>query len=415
MPQIGDLASPSPPRPNTPWTPPVASSSDLPTGSSEETEFSVSIGDDLIAEALAAVERRAEESRAARQAEEDEEEDDVDVVFDDGLDDSATADLEGMTVDLGDLDSLMANAGALDASDASEELLQTREALEATRDALEVAEQAVLAAEAERDEALTARTRARRTAKKYKVAMEREAEQRQRLGSTQKLLRDRLSRAEGRLEDSEAERKTLVESVQVLTADVERAQRDVRRLKKREDQAKAAARRKAVERTCKELLPVLDNLELALAHASSDPARVLPGVQMVARQFISALGNVGLARVDATPGAPFDPAQHEATQTIPSVDLPAGSIHSELQAGFMFDGHLLRAARVAVSYTPATSAPADAPPTDASPSTEAAPAPSAAPVEDPPEASAERPPDATPDSPPPTQSVPEVASEPDPT
>jgi len=309
------------------------------------TEFSVSIGDDLIAEALAAVEKRAEESRADRVA--DEEDDaEPEVVFDEGDDED-----DDMAVDLGDLDDLLTEA--VPRPGTSEELESTRAALEAAQEALELAEQTLLEAESERDDALEARLKARRSAKKYKAALEREVEQRKRLGSTQKMLRDRLARTEARLEDAEAERKMVTESLQQVTADVERGNRDIRRLKKREDQAKATATHKAYERLCKELLPVLDNLELAIGHATTSPERVVEGVHMVAKQFVAALANVGVERVETTVGTPFDPSLHDAMQTVESAHLPPNAISAELQSGFTFDGKLLRASRVVVTRAPA--------------------------------------------------------------
>ncbi len=311
----------------------------------------MSIGDDLIAQALAAVEKRAEESKRARALEEVDEEDDLDFVFDE--DDPGGDDGSDLSVDLGDLDDLV--GASTDGLGSSEEVESLHAVLQATREALETAEQALIDTEAERDEALEGRSKARRAAKKYKTALEREVEQRQRLGSTQKLLRDRLQRAEARVESAEADRARLVEAQQTVAADLERAHADIQRLKGREQQAKVAATRKATEKVCKELLPVLDNLELAIRHADTNPEQVVEGVRMVAGQFSAALAAVGLQRVPATPGMPFDPAQHEAMQTVPSSEHPPGSIADELQVGFSFQGRLLRAARVTVTHAPAPS------------------------------------------------------------
>ncbi|HCH65470.1 MAG TPA: hypothetical protein DFR83_21875, partial [Deltaproteobacteria bacterium] len=119
----------------------------------------------------------------------------LDIVFDDGPigEDGAFDD----AVDLGDLGDLLDGASAdtddtLDATGTSE----LYEQLQATQEALEISEQALFDAEGERDEALKARSKARRSAKKYKAALEQEVQQRQRLGSTQRLLRERLGRAE---------------------------------------------------------------------------------------------------------------------------------------------------------------------------------------------------------------------------
>ena len=329
---------------------------DDPDAEATENEFSVSIGDDLIAEALAAVERRAEESRQARaldDAADAEADEPLDIVFDDGPDDDFDGD-EDDALDLGDLDDLLASTG----SESDDDGLATdsdglHDQLQAAQEALEIAEQALFDAEGERDEALKGRTKARRSARKYKAALEQEAQQRQRLGSTQRMLRERLSRTEERLEESESERQTLVTGLQTVTAELEQARRDVQRLRDREEQVRSAARHKSTEKLCKELLPVLDNLELALRHAEAAPDKVVSGVEMVANQFTHALQTVGLERVEAQTGTPFDPMHHEAMQIDESEDHAPNTIIRELRAGFAFEGRLLRAARVIVAGAPA--------------------------------------------------------------
>ncbi len=323
-----------------------------------DTDFALSIGDDLIAEALAAVERRAEESRQARvqEADEDDDAERLDIVFDDDEDidfDGGDEDL-GEAVDLGELDALL-EAGAAASGGATGDELLLLDKLEAAQTALEVAEHALQDAERERDEALKGRTKARRSARKYKSALEREVEQRQRLGSTQKLVRERLARAEEKLEDAESERLVVVANLQDVTAELERAQRDIQRLKTREEQTREDARWKAIERLCKELLPVLDNLELALRHTDASAEKVVEGVEMVASQFTNALGNIGLVRIESAPGTLFDPSHHEAMQTIESAEHTPNTVVSEMQVGFALQGRLLRASRVIVARAPAGS------------------------------------------------------------
>jgi molecular chaperone GrpE len=334
-----------------------------PSGPSD-SDFALSIGDDLIAEALAAVERRAEESRQARvheTEEEDSESEPLEIVFDDeeegiGFEDG-NAELDG-AVDLGDLDALL-DAHSGDSRGASGDELLLLDKLEAVQMALETAEHALQDAELERDDALKGRSKARRSARKYKTALEREVEQRQRLGSTQKLLRERLARAETKLEDSESERQTVVANLQAVSTDLERSQRDIQRLRAREEQTREDATWKAIERLCKKILPVLDNLELALRHTDASAEKVVEGVEMVANQFTNALGNIGLVRIESSPGTRFDPSHHEAMQTIESADHIPNTVVNEIQVGFELQGRLLRASRVIVARAPTPSTAAD--------------------------------------------------------
>ncbi|HWN59460.1 MAG TPA: nucleotide exchange factor GrpE, partial [Streptosporangiaceae bacterium] len=63
-------------------------------------------------------------------------------------------------------------------------------------------------------------------------------------------------------------------------------------------------------------LPVVDNLDLALAHAEADPASIIDGVRAVRTQALDILARLGFARRDDR-GARFDPARHEAVASRP--------------------------------------------------------------------------------------------------
>lgn len=99
-----------------------------------------------------------------------------------------------------------------------------------------------------------------------------------------------------------------------------------------------------------ELLPVLDNLDraIATAEANGDEPAVLEGVRLVRRQLEAVLEGFGLSRFDAV-GAVFDPRLHDATGVI-AVDAPGqdGIVAAQLQAGYRFGERLLRPAKVVV-------------------------------------------------------------------
>jgi molecular chaperone GrpE len=99
-----------------------------------------------------------------------------------------------------------------------------------------------------------------------------------------------------------------------------------------------------------ELLPVLDNLDraIAAADASGDAAAVVHGVRLVRRQFETVLQGYGLVRFDAV-GAAFDPRIHDATFMI-AVDDPSKDrlVVEQIEAGYMFGDRLMRAAKVVV-------------------------------------------------------------------
>lgn len=142
--------------------------------------------------------------------------------------------------------------------------------------------------------------------------------------------------------------------------------------RKRARREQEDAQRRGKETTLKELLPVFDNLERAMASADTAPdvKSVADGLRMVGRQFTSTLERIGIKRIQAI-GQPFDPSLHEAIQHIESSEHPAGVIAAEVQAGYMLNDHLVRAALVAVSKGP-PAAPAES--ADAAPAAAADPA-----------------------------------------
>jgi molecular chaperone GrpE len=121
-----------------------------------------------------------------------------------------------------------------------------------------------------------------------------------------------------------------------------------KRAKKETDEAQQRGR----ESVCKEILPVLDNLERALQHApEKDPLAV--GVRMVEKQLLGALEKFGITRFSAV-GQPFDPSLHDAIQQTETSDVPPGSVAMEFAKGYKSGERLIRPAMVAVAKAPAS-------------------------------------------------------------
>jgi molecular chaperone GrpE len=111
------------------------------------------------------------------------------------------------------------------------------------------------------------------------------------------------------------------------------------------DQESLVAR--AHERLVKELLPVLDDLERALAAAEEhEEAKLEDGVRLVHRELKAALDREGLAEIE-TDGV-FDPHVHEALLSQPS-EAEEGSVLEVLQKGYKLGDRVLRPARVVVA------------------------------------------------------------------
>lgn len=103
------------------------------------------------------------------------------------------------------------------------------------------------------------------------------------------------------------------------------------------------------------LLPVLDNLNLAVAASETDPSvdHLRTGVIGTARSFEQALISVGVEPI-ASVGADFDPELHEAVDMAPAEE--DGKIIKEYSRGYKFGDKLLRPARVQVGKAMADSA-----------------------------------------------------------
>ena len=139
---------------------------------------------------------------------------------------------------------------------------------------------------------------------------------------------------------------------------LQRLQADFNNYRRRANQEKLQAVSRGKEDVLRALFPILSNLRLALQHAEQDANAVRQGVQMIWQQFESFLRDQGLERIP-TVGQPFNPAQHEALSTVPATaEMPANTVVSEINAGYVLDGRLLRPAQVVVASAAEATAPA---------------------------------------------------------
>ena len=121
---------------------------------------------------------------------------------------------------------------------------------------------------------------------------------------------------------------------------------NVRKRHARELNHEAEAERR---RICLAWLPIVDNLELALAHAEDDPASIIVGVRAVRDQAVALLASLGYPRDEET-GVPFDPLRHDAAEVVEDPEVPPGTVVRVLRPGYgRLPDRQLRPATVAVS------------------------------------------------------------------
>ena len=94
-------------------------------------------------------------------------------------------------------------------------------------------------------------------------------------------------------------------------------------------------------------LPVVDNLDLALAHAEADPASIIDGVRAVRAQALDVLARLGFPRRDDR-GARFDPARHEAVASRPDPGAEGDVVAEVVRPAYGEGDHQLRPAQVVV-------------------------------------------------------------------
>ena len=98
-----------------------------------------------------------------------------------------------------------------------------------------------------------------------------------------------------------------------------------------------------------DLLPIMDNLELALSAPAGDDARAYrKGVELIHRQMADLLKKRGVKAIDAV-GTDFDPRFHQAVVHEVSGDHREGEVMQELRRGYMLGDRLLRPAMVKVA------------------------------------------------------------------
>ena len=132
---------------------------------------------------------------------------------------------------------------------------------------------------------------------------------------------------------------------------------DLENLRKRQKREAEDAKFDAKGKVLKEMLPVVDNLERAIEHASAPgddgkPHPIVEGVQLVLRQFTTAFERLDVTAIDAL-NQPFDPNLHEAISQAES-DQPAGTIVQVLQRGYRAGDRLLRPSLVVVAKAKTT-------------------------------------------------------------
>jgi len=141
--------------------------------------------------------------------------------------------------------------------------------------------------------------------------------------------------------------------LEVATAkdQVLRVQAEMQNLRRRAERDVENAHKYALDKFAPALLPVVDNLERALAAIDSEDAAqksVAEGIELTLKTFVEVLTRHKVEVVDPG-GQPFDAELHQAVSAVPNPDLEPNTVIDVFQKGYTLNGRLLRPAMVVVA------------------------------------------------------------------
>lgn len=128
-----------------------------------------------------------------------------------------------------------------------------------------------------------------------------------------------------------------------------RAAAEAQNVRRRAEQDVEKARKFALEKFIKELLPVVDSLEKALESMGEEASEAhREGVSMTLKLQLDTLAKFGVEPVEPQ-GEPFDPQYHEAMAMVPNPEMEPNTVMDVMQKGYLLNGRLVRPAMVVVS------------------------------------------------------------------
>ena len=159
--------------------------------------------------------------------------------------------------------------------------------------------------------------------------------------------------ADAEAEAVENEFDLLQEELTALKDKYARVHADFENIKKRLEREKYTAVEYANEKFAKDMIPVMDSLQMAYASADSDAdaaeliKKLKEGIELTLKQFTTSLEKHGVTMV--AHDEPFDPNIHNAVQSVDSDDVESGQIVQTFQTGYKYKERPLREAMVVVA------------------------------------------------------------------
>jgi molecular chaperone GrpE len=146
-------------------------------------------------------------------------------------------------------------------------------------------------------------------------------------------------------EEIAAERDEFLNALQLVKADFDN-------YRKRVERDRLAERQSAGRDILMELLPVMDNLDRALAALGDGDGAVRSGIEMVRGQLAGTLAGRGITEIDAGERMAFDPNVHEAVVQSHSPGFDEGTLITVIEKGYRHNETVIRPAKVVVAAAP---------------------------------------------------------------
>jgi molecular chaperone GrpE len=127
-----------------------------------------------------------------------------------------------------------------------------------------------------------------------------------------------------------------------------RSQAELDNIKRRSEKDIANAHKFSLEKMIKELLPVVDSLEMALTGQPKEGGADFRGVELTYKMFVNVLEKQGVKQLNPV-GEAFNPHEHEAVNTQVAVDKDPDTVLAVMQKGYSLYDRLVRPAMVTVS------------------------------------------------------------------
>ena len=160
--------------------------------------------------------------------------------------------------------------------------------------------------------------------------------------------------AESENEETQEPQDEAAAQIEKLTAELKekedrvlRLQADFENFRRRTSKEKEELSAVVTQGMLKDMLPLLDNFERAMAAEAKDGEAFQKGVEMIFTQFTEILKKNGLEHIEVD-GQKFDPNFHQAVMRVQNADMEDDDIAQELQKGYMVKGRVIRPSMVQV-------------------------------------------------------------------